>query len=176
MSGGSKKAGPGRAETSCGPPPHNALYDFEATKRGAGWIDAAAAEAKAVVDDFRGRIVVGHIDWSVDQARVEQRRGHRRLRLGLAPAGERSSGRRHRRRQLHLYLEHRHPQPADPRRNPALCRRVRESSRWAVLTKRGGGPSPQPGIYATAYLARCEHAVDIGRRRFPREFPGGIGF
>jgi hypothetical protein len=51
------------------PVPHNALFAFEATAEGAGWIDRIAAEAKKTIDDFTGWIVVGHADWSVKHFR-----------------------------------------------------------------------------------------------------------
>ncbi len=44
------------------PPPHNALFDFEATAAGAEWIDGIAAYAKDLVDEFQAPVVVGHAD------------------------------------------------------------------------------------------------------------------
>ena len=51
------------------PVPHNALFNFEATAAGAGWIDEIAAGAKRVMNGFHGRVVVGHADWSVKHFR-----------------------------------------------------------------------------------------------------------
>jgi hypothetical protein len=53
------------------PVPHNALFDFSASGRGAEWIDHIAARAKEVVDGFNDRVVVGHADWSVKHFRFE---------------------------------------------------------------------------------------------------------
>jgi hypothetical protein len=44
-------------------------FDFEGTREGAEWIDAIAAEALARLRDDPGEIVVGHIDWRVEQMR-----------------------------------------------------------------------------------------------------------
>lgn len=67
---GLEKGWPWPGEDELWPPPHNALFDFEATTAGAGWIDDAAVKAKAIVDDLEGRLVVGHTDWTVDQIRI----------------------------------------------------------------------------------------------------------
>jgi Phosphotransferase enzyme family len=53
------------------PKPHNALFDFEATARGAEWIDEIAVAARAVTDIPVGREVVGHSDWSVKHLRFD---------------------------------------------------------------------------------------------------------
>jgi hypothetical protein len=53
------------------PEPHNALFDFEATAKGAEWIDEVAEEAKRIIDGFDDEVVVGHTDWSVDQMRFK---------------------------------------------------------------------------------------------------------
>jgi hypothetical protein len=44
-------------------------FDFDGTRDGADWIDAIAAEALARLRDDPGEIVVGHIDWRVEQMR-----------------------------------------------------------------------------------------------------------
>ena len=51
------------------PRPHSRLFDFEATRAGAEWIDALAAEARRV--PLAGERVVGHFDWRVEHARFE---------------------------------------------------------------------------------------------------------
>ncbi len=53
------------------PPPHNALFDFEATAAGAGWIDEIAREAKRIVESTPIGTMVGHGDWSANQMRFE---------------------------------------------------------------------------------------------------------
>jgi hypothetical protein len=51
--------------------PHNALFDFEATAGGAGWIDEIGAAARVVVDACAGDEVVGHADWSAKHLRFD---------------------------------------------------------------------------------------------------------
>jgi hypothetical protein len=53
------------------PVPHNVLFDFEATARGAEWIDEIARVAKERRDADDGRDVVGHGDWSVKHCRFD---------------------------------------------------------------------------------------------------------
>src|SRR5919202_1339152 len=50
--------------------PHNALFDFEATARGAGWIDEVAGPALRVMRSAESRTVVGHRDWSAKNMRM----------------------------------------------------------------------------------------------------------
>jgi hypothetical protein len=52
------------------PRPHNALFDFEATTRGAEWIDDIARTALTVMRSATSRIVVGHLDWSAKNMRM----------------------------------------------------------------------------------------------------------
>ena len=133
---GLEKGWPWPKKDELWPPPHNALYDFEATQKGAGWIDAAAAEAKAIVDDFDGRTVVGHTDWSADQIRLKNgevsvvydwdslRPEKEVVVVGIAASNFTST--------WSLGT----PQSAKPRRNPALRRRLRSGARQAVLRSR----------------------------------------
>lgn len=51
------------------PTPHNALFDFEATTDGAGWIDEIAAAARNRRDAGPGELVIGHHDWTVQHVR-----------------------------------------------------------------------------------------------------------
>jgi hypothetical protein len=52
------------------PPPHNALFDFEATARGAEWIDEIASQALFIMRSAGSRVVVGHHDWSAKNMRM----------------------------------------------------------------------------------------------------------
>jgi hypothetical protein len=58
-----------RPEGGLWPKPHNALFDFDATAPGAGWIDEIAAAARAIADRRAGIEVVGHTDWSAKHLR-----------------------------------------------------------------------------------------------------------
>jgi hypothetical protein len=51
------------------PRPHNVLFDFDATAAGADWIDRIARKAKEQRDAPRGRLAIGHGDWSVKHFR-----------------------------------------------------------------------------------------------------------
>jgi hypothetical protein len=48
--------------------PHSP-FDFDATRRGAEWIDDLARRALEILRDDPGTTVVGHTDWRVDQMR-----------------------------------------------------------------------------------------------------------
>jgi hypothetical protein len=52
------------------PKPHNVLFDFAATARGAEWIDAIARDALAEMRSASARCVVGHHDWSAKNMRM----------------------------------------------------------------------------------------------------------
>ncbi|MFN8224072.1 MAG: phosphotransferase [Gaiellales bacterium] len=51
------------------PPPHNVLFDFEATAAGAEWIDEIAHAARAV--PVCGATVIGHDDWAAKHLRFD---------------------------------------------------------------------------------------------------------
>jgi hypothetical protein len=56
----------------CGlyPTPHSPLFDFEATRAGAGWIDEQAARARAQTAQLPQAPVAVHADWRADNLRV----------------------------------------------------------------------------------------------------------
>jgi hypothetical protein len=58
-----------RPEGALWPKPHNALFDFEATAVGAGWIDEIARAASV---PRLGREVVGHTDWAAKHLRFDE--------------------------------------------------------------------------------------------------------
>jgi Phosphotransferase enzyme family len=58
----------GDANDGLWPRPHDGRFDFEATTRGAEWIDEIAREALAA-DDGSGEPVVGHGDWRAENMR-----------------------------------------------------------------------------------------------------------
>lgn len=141
------------------PPPHNPLLDFEATARGAERIDEVAAEARTVVDGFRGEIVVGHADWSADQMRfvdgkVSAVYDWDSLRLdkevvfvGIAASNFTARWR--------LGV----PNPPSPEETGLFVNEY-ESARGAPFTGDELGAVAAAAIYAIAYVARWEHALD----------------
>jgi hypothetical protein len=52
------------------PKPHSKLFDFEATRHGAEYIDELAAAARALMAPA-GRRVIGHSDWRSEHVRFE---------------------------------------------------------------------------------------------------------
>jgi hypothetical protein len=52
------------------PPPHNALFDFAATRDSAEWIDDIGRNALRVVAEAPGPFVLGHADWSAKNLRA----------------------------------------------------------------------------------------------------------
>ncbi|GCE21264.1 hypothetical protein [Dictyobacter kobayashii] len=56
--------------------PHSNIFDFEATSRGAEWIDELARPARAILDHGAGELVLGHIDWSTKHIRYIGEQAH----------------------------------------------------------------------------------------------------
>jgi hypothetical protein len=54
------------------PVPHNVLFDFDATARGAEWIDEIALTAKQRRDARSGPHVIGHHDWVTKHFRFDK--------------------------------------------------------------------------------------------------------
>lgn len=53
--------------------PHNKLFDFVATARGAEWIDDIARQARRTLDEqSSGEVFLGHSDWAVKHFRFKQ--------------------------------------------------------------------------------------------------------
>jgi hypothetical protein len=53
------------------PVPHSPLFDFEATARGAEWIDDLARSARSAADALDAPVVAVHADWRGDNLRVD---------------------------------------------------------------------------------------------------------
>ena len=149
------------------PEPHSRLFDFEATRAGAEWIDALAAEARRA--PLVGDRVVGHFDWRVEHARFEGG--------SLVAAYDWDS--------LHCELEpimvgaNAHAFTADwteeprrdPRSGPAARPAPTEDEIRAFIAdyeEARGGPFDAAErrlvaascVYSIAYTARCGHALD----------------
>ena len=52
--------------------PHNVLFDFEKTAVGAEWIDEIARQAKQILQEATGPLVIGHSDWSLQNMSFRQ--------------------------------------------------------------------------------------------------------
>ena len=140
------------------PPPHNALFDFEATIAGAEWIDGIAANAKELVDEFQAPVVIGHADWSVDQMRFEDdaasavydwdslRFDKEVVFVGIAASNFAATWR----------TEIPNPPTPDEAKlfvadfEAARTKPFSEGERRAIFAA---------AVYAVAYIARCEHAI-----------------
>ncbi len=141
------------------PPPHNALFDFEATTEGAAWIDDTAARAKEVVDGFDGRVIAGHTDWSVDHLRLADgevrvvydwdslRPEKEVVVVGIAASNFTST--------WSLGV----PNPPTPEETWLFVEDY-ETARDGPFSGAERDALAAAAIYAAAYIARCEHAVD----------------
>ena len=61
-----------RLPNSMWPKPHNIYFNFEATKKGAEWIDEVGARYQPILDEIPQSDAVGHADWSAKHFRIEQ--------------------------------------------------------------------------------------------------------
>lgn len=166
---GLEKGWPWPGEDELWPPPHNALFDFEATTEGAGWIDDTAVKAQAIVDDFEGRLVVGHTDWTVDQIRIENgkisavydwdslRPEKEVVIVGIAASNFTST--------WSLGI----PNPPSPKETRLFVEDY-EKTRGNHFSGAEREAIAAAAIYAIAYIARCEHAVDVEGRKFRGSF------
>lgn len=142
------------------PAPHNALFDFEATAAGVGWIDEVAAAAKRVVDASTGPIVVGHGDWSVKHFRFENgkvsvvydwdslRLTKEAIVVGSAAATFPAT--------WYLPVVSLAPSPDEMR----LFLQEYEAGRERTFPAEERDAVVAAAIYAMSYSARCEHAID----------------
>ena len=138
------------------PPPHNPIFDFSADETAAAWIDELAAAAKAARDAAPSAPVVGHSDWSARNVRISAAGlvtaydwdsltlVSEEVVVGQAAATWRSTGEA--------------ADPIAPDRDEVLAYLAayeaaagRRLDRRAVL---GGA------LWALAYTARCEHALE----------------
>ncbi len=144
------------------PAPHNALFDFEATAVGAGWIDEIAAESKKLVDEFQAPRVIGHADWSVDQMRFEDktvsavydwdslRWDKEVVFVGIAASNFAAT------------WHGETPNPPTPEEARLFVADF-EAARGESFSENERRAIFAAAVYAVAYMARCEHAVDPER-------------
>lgn len=137
--------------------PHNALFDFEATAGGAEWIDRLAATARGRLD--AGRRVVAHSDWSVKHFRflgsqVQVIYDWDSLRLGSEPSLVAGAA-------VHFpYTEAFDvPKVASLEEIKAFVAEY-ERERAEPFTPAERRAVSAGAVYALAYTARCEHALD----------------
>jgi hypothetical protein len=154
------------------PEPHSPLFDFEATRAGAEWIDELAAVAVRLRDSDASEPVVAHTDWSARNVRVWPD-GVRAIydsdslalvpestAVGIAAATWSAFG-----DESDVIA----PSPSEAVRWIAAY--MAAGRRLSTLQRRAAGGSV---LYSLAYTARCEHAVetmhpDLGSPRRARE-------
>jgi hypothetical protein len=141
------------------------LFDFDATRQGADWIDELARRALEILRDDPGRTVVGHTDWRVEQMRFTESLPSTDSRVSVAydwdslvrdcettivgyaarafPLAWEQGGTR-------LW-----PTPEEQVAFVAEYERAR-GLRFSVAERRAIAAA---GVFQSAYGARCEHAV-----------------
>jgi hypothetical protein len=141
------------------PKPHNALFDFGATARGAGWIDEAAGPALRAMRSARSRTVVGHGDWSAKNMRMGPAEiavlydwdsvflDREAFVVGSAAA------------HFPVTWELDVPETPSVREVVAFVLEY-EEARGAPFTRSELAEVAAAATYARAYKARCEHALD----------------
>jgi hypothetical protein len=152
-------------EGSVWPEPHNALFDFKATARGAEWIDEIAHPVLPLMRSVKSRTVVGHHDWSAKNMRMNPD--------GIAVIYDWDA----------VFLDHEAfilgsaathfpvTWALDVPETPAIGEvdafiREYEQARGAAFTTSELAEIEAGATYARAYKARCEHAIDHGATRW----------
>ena len=141
------------------PPPHNALFDFEATREGAEWIDRVAMDALAVMRSASSHTIVGHHDWSAKNMRMGPDGiavlydwdavflDREAFVLGSAAA--------------HFPVTWELPVPETPTREQmAAFVQDYTQARGTALSRVELIETAAGATYARAYKARCEHSLD----------------
>jgi len=143
------------------PRPHNALFDFAATARGAGWIDRAGAVALAAIRAAASRLVVGHHDWSAKNMRIGEHRlavlydwdavflDRETSVVGSAAA--------------HFPITGAVDAPEPGRAEIVAFVREYEQARFNAFSRAELAGIGAAASYSLAWEARCEHAIDPGR-------------
>ncbi len=159
--------GPWWPEGGLWPPPHNALFDFEATAAGAGWIDEIAIEAKRIVESTPIGTVVGHGDWSANQMRFEGGKMSVAYDWDSLRVDKETTFVGH--AATHFPYTERLDAPASPcPEEVGLFVEEYEAARGATFFGRERAALFAAATYGLAYTARCEHAIDPKGIYFPR--------
>jgi len=56
------------------PKPHNVLFNFDQSKKGAGWIDQVGEKYLPFLEASHERLVIGHLDWGAKHCRIDNDR------------------------------------------------------------------------------------------------------
>jgi hypothetical protein len=136
------------------PVPHNVLFDFEATREGAEWIDEIAEAARERRDVAGGAVVIGHHDWTAKHVRfagieptVVYDWGS--MSVGFEPvfAGEAAA---------HFTYD---VEPLPTVDEAFLFIADYERARPAPFTREEQATASAAAVYARAYTTRCTHAL-----------------
>lgn len=148
------------------PPPHSKLFDFEATARGAEWIDELAHAALEIKRQGAGRLVLGHQDWSVKHLRYIDERVRviydwDSLTLEKEPVivGQAS---------IHFTYTETFPEAHAPSaaESQAFIAEY-EAARGTPFTPAEQRTLQAATLYGLAYGARCEHALAPANPPYP---------
>jgi hypothetical protein len=147
------------------PKPHNVLFDFAATSRGAEWIDEIAQQALAAMRNATSPTVVGHHDWSAKNMRMGPDGiavvydwdaiflDRETFMLGSAAA--------------HFPVTWELPVQETPSTAEVVAFvHDYEKARGRALTASEQQEAAASATYARAYKARCEHALDPEAKRW----------
>jgi Phosphotransferase enzyme family len=139
--------------------PHHRIFDFEATRGGAEWIDSIAATALRELMSSLGEVVVGHTDWSVKDFRFSDGRitaiyDWDSLAVEKEPiiVGQAAT---------HFPTTWHLPVPVAPTADEVSAFVADyEEARGRALSVAERNAIAAAGRYSMAYTARCEHALD----------------
>jgi hypothetical protein len=143
------------------PKPHNALFNFGATVRGAEWIDEVARDTLSAMRSAESRTVIGHHDWSAKNMRMGPSEiavvydwdavflDRETFIVGSAAA--------------HFPVTWELDVPETPAIGDVVAFvREYEQARGTAFTPTELAEIEAGATYARAYKARCEHAIDPG--------------
>ncbi len=150
--------------------PHSPLFDFEASSRGAEWIDELALRAVAVRDDDVSHLVISHTDWSARNVRLDERRVLAVYDWDSTALVEESTAVGQAAVTWRVTAE---PGGADYPAADEVADFVRgyEEAAGRALSERQWRATGAAAAYTLAYAARCEHALIASGVRRPSPPP-----
>jgi hypothetical protein len=151
------------------PVPHARIFDFDATGAGAEQIDEVAAAARNILDGVElDDLILGHTDWRAENVRFDGDR--------LSAVYDWESLLRTIEPVLVGAVAHAFPSDWSQPISGSQAASLEEVRAFvAEYEEARGGPFRERALlgagyaYATAYTARCEHALDPERTSEPRE-------